>query len=128
MKYKYNKMQKTIIGLEVLYTIGCILNLIIIHTHGFYGSMFISNIFHFLGLTLLSIIIVVVMPKYYVTGTYNDTYIKNNHPDIWKLLHFPGRDNYPQNRNKFCKGCYDDGTDEQLNQIQSVYYHTNSSY
>jgi hypothetical protein len=117
MKYKCNKLHKFLITLEIFYTVGCILNSIIIYKYGFYGSIFISNLFPFGGLILLSIILSVILPKYYSAGTFSDEYIKK-YPDIWKLLHGPGFEGDPVKTYRFYKGYYDDGTDEKLNQIK----------
>ena len=124
MRYKYTKLHLFLISLEIFFTIGCILNIIIIYKHGFYGSIFISNLFPLGGLILLSIIYAVILPKYYSNGTYNDKYIRDNYPDIWKLLHGPGFEGDPVKIYHFCKGHYDKGADQKLNQIrfsESIY-------
>ena len=118
MKYKYTKLHKFLIALEVFFIVGCFLNSIIIYKYGFYVSIFISNLFPFCGLILISIILSVILPKYYPAGTYNDKYIRNNYPDIWKLLHGPGIEGDPVKIYRFYKGRYDDCTDKKLNQIK----------
>ena len=118
MKYKYTRLHKFLIVLELFFTIGCIFNIIIIYKHGFYGSIFISNLFPFGGLGLISIILSWILPNYCSDGTYSDKYIRDNYPDIWKLLHGHGIEGDPVKIYRFYKGYYDEGTDKKLNQIK----------
>lgn len=53
-----------------------------------------------------------------IVNSYNDKYIENNYPEIWKLLHGPGVHGAVESIYRFYKGYYDDGTDKKLNQIK----------
>jgi hypothetical protein len=111
-------LQKVLIVAEVLFTAGCFANSIVILKYGRYDPKIIANGLPLFGLIFLSIFIVVILPRYHPGGTTHDRYIRDNYPDIWRRFHNAPIEHDPAAVLTFCRGVYDNGTDEKLNEIK----------
>ena len=108
-------MHILLIGCEILYTAASFVysNLVLM-----YGLCGIATLVPLLGLSCISVFIVVILPWFHSTGTTHDIYIKNNYPDIWRRFHYAPIQCDPVVVFRFCRGIYDDRTDEKLNEIK----------
>ena len=124
MSFKYSKFQKYAINWLTFFSVLCFVNSILVIKFGFLGDFGAILIFTlpFAHMGLIIVPLFVYRGYAYITGNYlskDEQYIKSNHPDIWKKIH--PRNDYTftfLGGSRFIKGRYDDGSDDQLNQIK----------
>ncbi len=112
---KLSKLHIFLIICEILYTAACFPYFYLVLKYGLCG---ITTLIPLLSLAFLSVLIVVILPRYHPEGTTHDTYIRDAYPDIWRRFHRAPIQCDPVVVFRFCRGIYDDGTDEKLNAIK----------